>query len=210
MRPAAVSTKLRSSFRPGTRPGSRPALIAVIVAVVLVLVVALLAARAPEFRYLNIPGLHPYPPPGMEQNPFNPSDRADLISAMEAAQVRSDQALDGTVETEALANGDSARLPSATTGRALDALMKLIQSNAQQGVVERDDSQVDSTIVGQLADPNDSSVRWCVEKRGHGTITITRTVDRTSTTRTVNYRSRVWLLRVGGRWLVADREVVNA
>ena len=56
-------------------------LITASVLVLLWLVFVWLAAtgRLAELRYLNVPLLHPYPPAGYVQNPFNPSDKGDLL-----------------------------------------------------------------------------------------------------------------------------------
>ena len=35
--------------------------------------------RLGDLRYTNIPLVHPYPPAGFYQNPFNPGDRGDLV-----------------------------------------------------------------------------------------------------------------------------------
>src|SRR6202521_3119753 len=62
------------------------------VVLVLWLAFAWLAAtgRLAELRYLNVPLLHPYPPAGYGQNPFNPGGRSDLISVSEAGRVKTD------------------------------------------------------------------------------------------------------------------------
>src|SRR6266568_5237866 len=79
-------------------------------AVLLVLWVAFawLAAtgRLAELRYLNVPVLHPYPPAGYVQNPFNVGDKGDLISVTEAANVKADLVRDGQLELQALEQGD--------------------------------------------------------------------------------------------------------
>ena len=63
-----------------------------VVAAILVLILGSIAAlgatgRLGDLRYLNIPLLHPWPPAGYYQNPFNPTDRGDLVNSAEAAKV---------------------------------------------------------------------------------------------------------------------------
>src|ERR1700682_6745723 len=78
--------------------GSGPRVV-ITAAVVLVLWLAFawLAAtgRLAELRYLNVPILHPYPPAGYEQNPFNPGDKGNLINVATAAQEKADAHRDG-------------------------------------------------------------------------------------------------------------------
>src|SRR5919108_4560138 len=64
------------------------------------LVFAWLAAtgRLADLRYLNVPVIHPYPPAGYVQNPFNPGDKGDLISVSEASRVKTDLVRDGQLE----------------------------------------------------------------------------------------------------------------
>src|SRR5438552_10094056 len=92
-------------------------------AVVLVLWLAFvwLAAtgRLAELRYLNVPLLHPYPPAGYVQNPFN-RDKGDLISSSETGRVKADLMSDGQTELLAAERGDAGVLNGAVTGRALD------------------------------------------------------------------------------------------
>src|SRR5207253_9785978 len=90
------------------------------VVLVLWLAFAWLAAtgRLAELRYLNVPVLHPYPPAGYVQNPFNPGDKGDLVNVAQAAQVKADLLRDGQLELEALAHCDPNLAGQADTGRA--------------------------------------------------------------------------------------------
>jgi len=62
-----------------------------------------ISGRLGELRYLNVPLLHPYPPAGYVQNPWNTGDKGDLISQSEANQVRADLLKDGPQDSAALA-----------------------------------------------------------------------------------------------------------
>src|SRR5438552_17518999 len=106
-------------------------------AVLLVLWVAFawLAAtgRLAELRYLNVPVLHPYPPAGYVQNPFNAGDKSDLIRVAEASQVKADLLSDGQTELRALEAGDPTLLDQADTGRAKAQGVALINQNNTSG-----------------------------------------------------------------------------
>src|SRR5260370_35046636 len=71
-----------------------------------------------DLRYLNVPVLHPYPPAGYVQNPFNLGDKSDVIRVSEASQVRADLLNDGQAELQALEQGDPSLLSDAAVGRA--------------------------------------------------------------------------------------------
>src|SRR5436190_5466167 len=135
-------------------------LITASVLVLLWLVFVWLAAtgRLAELRYLNVPLLHPYPPAGYMQNPFNPGDKGDLINVAQAAQVKADLLRDGQVEVAAAASGDPGTLSSVLTGRALDKFTALIQQNNSQNVAERTVNHFDSVVTGRMADPNDPNI----------------------------------------------------
>src|ERR1700687_5429299 len=125
-------------------------------AVLLVLWVAFawLAAtgRLAELRYLNVPVLHPYPPAGYVQNPFNAGDKSDLISVSQASEVKADLLKDGQTELRALEVGDPALLSSAAIGRAEEKVAALIAQNNSAGVIERENVRLDSVAVGRLGD----------------------------------------------------------
>src|ERR1700738_1923196 len=93
--------------------------------------------RLAELPYLNVPILHPYPPAGYVQNPFNPGDKGNLINVAQAAQVKADLARDGELELRAAETGDGSLALQSDTGRALQALTALIDQNNRQGIVER-------------------------------------------------------------------------
>src|SRR5437667_9063793 len=109
------------------------------VVLVLWLAFAWLAAtgRLAELRYLNVPLLHPYPPAGYVQNPFNSGDKGDLINVAQAAQVKADLIRDGQVEVRAAQAGDGTPASGRSPGRTLTAPRALLQQNRRQGRVER-------------------------------------------------------------------------
>src|SRR5713226_1963850 len=74
-----------------------------------------------DLRYLNVPVLHPYPPAGYVQNPFNPGDKGDLINVAQAAQVKADLVRDGQLKLRAAETGDGSLALQSDTGRALQA-----------------------------------------------------------------------------------------
>lgn len=158
-----------------------------------------------SLRYANVPVLHPYPPPGYYQNPFDPTDRGDLIDARAAAKVKADLSSDGQTELDAVATGNTTLLPSADSGRSLQRMFQIIDSNNAQGVVARQLEHLSGVQVGRLPDPNDSSITWCVEERGHSVITqVAKSDGRTVGTNTFDFTGRFWMVRVGGRYLIAD------
>jgi len=178
-------------------------------AVLLVLWVAFawLAAtgRLAELRYLNVPILHPYPPAGYVQNPFNPGDKGNLINVAQAAQVKADLARDGQLELRAAETGDGSLALQSDTGRALQALTALIDQNNRQGIVERVQNSVDSVVVGQLADPNDSSAVWAVKEIGHASISYVSKSDQSVVRQqAVRFESTFWLVLKGDRYLITD------
>ena len=177
------------------------------VVLVLWLAFAWLAAtgRLADLRYLNVPILHPYPPAGYAQNPFNPGDKGDLINVAQAAQVKADLLRDGQVEVAAAATGDPGTLSSALTGRALDKFTALIQQNNSQNVAERTVNHFDSVVTGHMADPNDPNIGWAVKESGTAILTFTSKSDSAAVREErVRFRSTYWLVRVGDRYLIAD------
>src|SRR5947208_6931261 len=145
------------------------------VLVVLWLAFAWLAAtgRLGELRYLNVPLIHPYPPAGYVQNPFNPGAKSDIINVAQAAQVKADLLRDGQVEVAAAASGDPGTLSTALTGRALDKFAALIQQNNSQNVAERTVNHFDSVVAGHMADPNDPNISWAVKESGTAILSFT-------------------------------------
>lgn len=178
--------------------------------VALWLVVAWLAitGRLADVRYWNVPLVHPYPPAGYVQNPFNPGDKGDLISVAEAAGVKADLLQDGQVELQALEQGDPALHAGADAGRASESLSALIARNNAAGVFEREQIKLDSVRVGHLADPNDSSIVWAVEERGSGMISdYSKSTNGLVRQQSLRFVATYWLEKVGARYLIADVQI---
>ena len=133
--------------------------------------------RLGDLRYANIPVIHPWPPAGYYQNPFNPTDRGDLVNASDAAKVKGDLVADGQVELRAYQTSDGSLLQGADTGNRLAKLRSALDQNHAAGVFEGFKNQLTTVRVGKLVDPNDSSVTWCVEEIGTSRITLTKTAD---------------------------------
>ena len=177
------------------------------VVLVLWLAFAWLAAtgRLAELPYLNVPLLHPYPPAGYVQNPFNPGDKHNLINAAQAGQVKADLLQDGQLELQALAQGDPNLAGQADTGRAKDALLTLIAKNNAAGVIERQQTKLDSAVVGRSPDPSDSSIQWVVEEKGTATISRhSKASDTLVSSQAVRFDAKFWMLKVGNHYLIAD------
>src|SRR5713101_10146913 len=66
--------------------------------------------RLGDLRYANIPVIHPWPPSGYYQNPFNPADRGDLVDTAQASKVKADLQADGEIELQATRSGDGSHL----------------------------------------------------------------------------------------------------
>ena len=182
-------------------------------AVVLVLIlgsIAVLGAtgQLSDLRYLNIPLIHPWPPAGNYQNPFNPTDRGDIINASQAAKVKGDLVEDGQVELKAYQASDGSLLDGADTGNRLVKLRAALVQNHAAGVSEDFTNQLTSVRVGKLADPNDASVTWCVEEVGTSRITLTNASNgQTIRQYTIRFDDKFWMVLVSGRYLITDAEV---
>jgi len=182
-------------------------------AVVLVLIlgsIAVLGAtgQLSDLRYLNIPLIHPWPPAGNYQNPFNPTDRGDIVNASQAAKVKSDLVEDGQVELKAYRSSDGSLLDGADTGNRLVKLRAALVQNHAAGVSEDFTNQLTSVRVGKLADPNDASVTWCVEEVGTSRITLTNAANgQTIRQYTIRFDDKFWMVLVGGRYLITDAAV---
>jgi hypothetical protein len=182
-------------------------------AVVFVLIlgsIAVLGAtgQLSDLRYLNIPLVHPWPPAGNYQNPFNPTDRGDIVNASQAAKVKSDLVEDGQVELKAYRASDGSLLDGADTGNRLLKLRAALVQNHAAGVSEDFTNQLTSVRVGKLADPNDASVTWCVEEVGTSRITLTNAANgQTIRQYTIRFDDKFWMVLVGGRYLITDAEV---
>src|SRR5260370_1768137 len=77
-----------------------------VMAAILVLILGSIAAlgatgRLGDLRYLNLPLIHPWPPAGYYQNPFNPSDRGDLVNSPEPANANPDLVTDRQLHLQA-------------------------------------------------------------------------------------------------------------
>ncbi len=161
-----------------------------------------------DLRYVNIPLLHPWPPAGYYQNPFNPTDRGDIVSASEAAKVKNDLVADGQVELQADRAADGSLLAGADTGNRLTKLRAALEQNRAAGVSEDFTNQLTSVRAGKLADPNDASVMWCVEEVGTSRITLTSlTNGQVIRQYTIRFDDKFWMVLVGGRYLITDAEV---
>ena len=184
-------------------------------AAVLILILGSIAAlgatgRLGDLRHMNIPVIHPWPPAGYYQNPFNSTDRGDVINSAEAAKVKADLVTDGQIELQATRTGDGSHLPEADTGNNLVRLRSLLARNAADGVTEDFSNQITKVTVGKLADPNDPTVTWCVEEIGTSRITYTRTSDGSVVrTQLIKFDDRFWLVLQSGHYLITDVQVTS-
>jgi hypothetical protein len=188
---------------------ARTGLAAAVVVLVLGTVAVLGATgHVGDLRYVNIPLLHPWPPAGYYQNPFNPTDRGDIVSVSEAAKVKNDLVADGQVELQADRAADPNLLAGADTGNRLTKLRAALEQNRAAGVSEDFTNQLTSVRVGKLADPNDASVTWCVEEVGTSRITLTSlTNGQVIRQYTIRFDDKFWMVLVGGRYLITDAAV---
>jgi hypothetical protein len=214
MLPGAVSSLKRSPRRVGDLflgSWARTLAVAVILIIAFALVAGLaLAGQLSDLRYTNIPVVHPYPPAGYYQNPFNPTDRGDLINAAEANRVKTDLLKDGQLELDAFARGDASLLSQADTGRALAKSQDLMARNNASGLFERAENHPDSLVVGRLQDPNDPSITWCVHENGSAVISfVSKSTGQVLSTQRVRYDSKFWLVRSGDRYLIADAQITT-
>ena len=187
------------------RTGLAAALILVILGGIAVLGAT---GRLGDLRYANIPVIHPWPPAGYFQNPFNPADRGDLVNASDAAKVKGDLVADGQVELRAYQTSDGSLLQGADTGNRLAKLRSALDQNHAAGVFEDFKNQLTTVRVGKLVDPNDSSVTWCVEEIGTSRITLTKAADGSVLQQfSISFDDKFWMKSVGGRYLITDAEV---
>ena len=190
-----------------TRTGLAAAIIVLVLGTVGVLGAT---GRLGDLRYVNIPLIHPWPPSGSYQNPFNPTDRGDLVNASEAAKVKTDLVADGQVELQATRTGDGSHLTEADTGPNLVRLRSVLARNAADGVTEDFTNQITKVTVGKLADPNDPTVTWCVEEIGTSRITYSRTSDGSVVrTQLIKFDDRFWLIQQSGNYLITDVQVTS-
>ncbi len=161
--------------------------------------------RLADLRYLNVQLVHAYPPAGYVQNPFNPSDKGDLVSVTEAARVKADLLRDGEIELNAAEKGDVGLLKDAVTGRALDKFASLIQQNNAQGIFERAENHLDSVVSGHLTDPNDPKIAWAVKETGTARLLFySKSTGALLRQETVRFDNTFWLVLVGDRYLIVD------
>ncbi len=161
--------------------------------------------RLAEVRYANLPLVHPYPPAGYIQNPFNPADKSDLINLSETNRVRADLLRNGEIELLAAERGDVELLKQAATGRGLEKLVAFIAGNNAQGIYERVENHFDSVIVGHLTDPNDPKISWAVRETGTATIAYhSKSTSALVRRQKVRFDSTFWLEIISGRYLIAD------
>ena len=187
------------------------AVVAVLLLAFLVVAMLALTGRLGDLRYANIPLIHPYPPAGYYQNPFNPGDRGDLVNGAQADRVKSDLLSDGRMEIQAFETGNESLLGQADTGRSLSALRQLLQQNTARGQTMRVENRVTSLVVGRLVDPNDPSVTWCVREKGSSTISyVDRASGRVVRQESVTFNDKFWLMQVGSRYLITDVEVSSS
>jgi hypothetical protein len=166
--------------------------------------------RLGDLRYANIPVVHPWPPAGQYQNPFNPTDRGDLVNAAQASKVKADLQTDGQIELQATRTGDGSHLTEADTGNNLARLKSVLARNAAGGVTENFTNQLSKVTVGKLADPNDRTVTWCVEEIGTSRITYSRTSDGSVVSQQlIKFDDRFWLVDQGGHYLITDVQVTT-
>jgi len=164
--------------------------------------------RLGDLRYANIPVIHPWPPAGYFQNPFNPADRGDLVNASDAAKVKGDLVADGQIELHAYQTSDGSLLQGADTGSRLARLRSALDQNHAAGVFEDFKNQLTTVRVGKLVDPNDSSVTWCVEEIGTSRITLTKAADGSVLQQfSIRFDDKFWMKSVAGRYLITDAEV---
>jgi len=188
-----------------TRTGLAAAIIVLVLGTVAVLGAT---GSMGDLRYLNIPLIHPWPPAGYYQNPFNPTDRGDIVDVIQAAKVKGDLVADGQIELQAYRASDGGLLDGADTGNRLVKLRAALAQNRAAGVSEDFANQLTSVRVGKLADPNDASVTWCVEEVGTSRITLTNTATgQTIRQYTIRFDDKFWMVSVGGRYLITDAEV---
>src|ERR1700680_1819671 len=188
-----------------TRTGLAAAIIVLVLGTVGVLGAT---GRLGDLRYVNIPLIHPWPPSGSYQNPFNPTDRGDLVNASDAAKVKTDLVADGQVELRAYQTSDGSLLPGADTGNRLAKLRSALDQNHAAGVFEDFKNQLTTVRVGKLVDPNDSSVTWCVEEIGTSRITLNKGAARSVVQQfSISFDDKFWMKSVGGRYLITDAEV---
>src|SRR5260370_4270529 len=185
-----------------TRSGVAAAIIVLVLGTVGVLGAT---GRLGDLRYANVPLIHPWPPSGYYQNPFNPTDRGDLVNASEAAKVKSDLVADGQIELQAYRASDGSLLDGADTGNRLVKLGAALAQNPAAGVSESFTNHLPSVRVRRLHAPNLSSGTWCVEEIGTSRITLTNTANGQTIRRyTIRFDDQVSMALLAGKNLPTD------
>jgi hypothetical protein len=176
--------------------------------VVGVLAWASLSGRLAGLQYTNVPVVHPYPPAGTFVNPFT-DDPRDLVSASEAAKVNADFLKGSRLQLDAFARGDISVLPQTAAGRFLSTLEESLMANNARGILEQEQDHTDAVVVGRLTDPNGpTTINWCVEQRGSGeTRFVQRSTGITTRKLSFHFRSRYWMVRLGGHYVMADAAI---
>lgn len=210
----AVLIKPAGARRTGVRDGvlgnwARTGLAAAVIVLILGTIAALGATgQLGDLRYVNIPLIHPWPPSGYYQNPFNPTDRGDIVNASAATKVKNDLVADGQIELEATRTGDGSHLTESDTGNNLVRLRSVLARNAADGVTEDFTNSITQVTVGKLADPNDPTVTWCVEEVGTSRIAYSRVSDGSIVRQELTkFDDRFWLVLKSGRYLITDVQV---
>lgn len=190
---------------------ARTGLVAAVI-VLLLGAVAVLGATGQlrDLRYLNIPLIHPWPQAGYYQNPFNPTDRGDVINAAEASKVKADLLADGQIELQAVRMGDPDRLEGADSGNRLQKLRQVIADDNAKGIYATEVTNYTTFVVGHLVDPNLPSATWCVEERGTSTIQYLSKASGSVVQKEVfRFDDKFWLVWSGSRYLITDAEISN-
>ncbi|MHB8588120.1 MAG: hypothetical protein ACYDA0_04605 [Candidatus Dormibacteraceae bacterium] len=179
------------------------AAIGVLVAIAAVLSGLAMSGRFGDLRYADIPWLRPWPPQGTFVNPYDLTNRGDLISVTDAAKQKSDLIADGQIELQAFQTADSSLLTGADAGNRLDKLDTAVSQDRAAGITEGFQNHLTKVTVGRLADPNDVSVNVCVEEVGTSDLIAMRggAVIRSYT---IRFDDKFWLVLVGGRYLITD------
>ncbi len=179
------------------------AAIGVLVVVAAILSALTLSGRFADLRYADIPWLRPWPPQGTFINPYDPTNKGDLISVADAAKQKSDLIADGQIELQAFQTADPSLLTGADAGNRLDKLDNAINQDRAAGITEGFQNHLTKVTVGRLVDPADVSVNVCVEEVGTSDLTAMRggAVIRSYT---IQFDDKFWLVLVSGRYLITD------
>lgn len=185
----------------------RMAVTATLLVVLFVVTIAGASILGP-LRRTSLPG-HSYPPAGYVQNPFS-KDPDDLLSLADVARVKADVLADGDFEVRAFAEGDQSMLARADTGNRLARLHAILDVNNAIGIVQQEQDNRSSIVVGRHPDPRAPSVMWCVQESGDSTLVdIAKADGRELRTQRYRFEGKFWLTRVGDRYLITDAEVTN-